>query len=215
MAKKEASTALTIQPPNLKTAVFRIRGTAPYVQNKFSAKIKEQMRKDQEAGSTARKGKKREPKNFNQLYEDAIHRSTEGWYGIPAPAFRNALISACRLVGFHMTKAKLAVFAEADGFEETDRTPLVKIVKGEPEYHEMHVRVSNDQPDIRPRPMWQPGWEADVRLTFDADLFTLQDIANLLMRAGLQVGVGEGRPDSKSSTGMGWGTFEIVSQEEE
>jgi hypothetical protein len=28
-------------------------------------------------------------------------------------------------------------------------------------------------------------------------------------RVGAQVGIGEGRPDSKNSTGMGWGTFEI------
>jgi hypothetical protein len=47
---------------------------------------------------------------------------------------------------------------------------------------------------------------------FDADQFTLRDIANLLLRAGMQVGVGEGRPDSKKSCGMGWGTFEIKEQ---
>jgi hypothetical protein len=40
-------------------------------------------------------------------------------------------------------------------------------------------------------------------------MFSLDDISNLLMRVGLQVGLGEGRPDSKKSAGMGWGTFEI------
>ena len=32
---------------------------------------------------------------------------------------------------------------------------------------------------------------------------------NLIARAGMQVGICEGRPDSSNSTGMGWGTFEI------
>jgi len=33
---------------------------------------------------------------------------------------------------------------------------------------------------------------------------------NLLHRAGLQVGIMEGRPDSKDSCGCGWGTFKIA-----
>jgi len=32
----------------------------------------------------------------------------------------------------------------------------------------------------------------------------------LLARVGMQVGIGEGRPDSKNSAGMGWGLFEVV-----
>jgi len=30
---------------------------------------------------------------------------------------------------------------------------------------------------------------------------------------GLQVGIGEGRPDSKNSAGMGWGMFTIEDKE--
>jgi len=62
--------------------------------------------------------------------------------------------------------------------------------------------------------LWKPGWRADVRVTFDADMFEPIDVANLLMRAGLQVGVGEGRNDSKKSCGMGWGSFRLVSAHE-
>ena len=202
---------VTIAPPNFQTGVFRIRGIAPYVQNKFSQKAREQMRAMQEAGSTARKGSKREAKDFHAAYEQAIHRTAEGWAGIPAPAFRNAMISACRTVGFQMTRSKLGLFIEPDGFDADDGTPLVRITKGEPEYHEAFVRNETGVVDLRPRPMWAPGWEAVVRIRFDADMFTLADVANLLMRAGLQVGIGEGRPDSKKSAGLGWGLFEIVS----
>jgi hypothetical protein len=31
---------------------------------------------------------------------------------------------------------------------------------------------------------------------------------------GRQVGIGEGRPDSRNSCGMGWGLFEIVNRKE-
>jgi hypothetical protein len=41
-------------------------------------------------------------------------------------------------------------------------------------------------------------------------MLTEADIANLIARVGLQVGIGEGRPDSKQSAGLGFGLFEIV-----
>lgn len=200
---------LTIAAPNFQTAEFLIIGVAPYVQNKFSAKALSSIRETQEAGSTGKKGKKKEAKDFQAAYEGAKHKSVEGWCGIPAPAFRNALVSACRMCGFQMTRAKLSVFIEADGFDAEDGTPLVKISKGEPIYHESYVRISISGTDIRPRPMWREGWEAVVRVRFDGDQFTLQDVANLMLRAGLQVGVGEGRPDSRASCGMGWGMFTL------
>ena len=50
-----------------------------------------------------------------------------------------------------------------------------------------------------------------LRLKWDGDQFTPTDVVNLLSRAGQQVGIQEGRPDSKNSAGMGWGTFEVVS----
>jgi len=201
-----------IGPPNFQTAEFLIRGTAPYVQNKFSQKAKEMMHDAQEAGQTGKKGKKRDAKDFQACYEGAMHTSADGWCGIPAGSFRNAMISACRVAGFAMTRAKLSVFIEADGFGPDDGTPLVKITKGEPHYTELPARNASGVVDLRARPMWDAGWESLVRCRYDADQFTLEDIANLLLRVGVQVGIGEGRPDSKKSAGMGWGLFELVEE---
>ena len=202
-----------ITPPKLQTAEFLIIGTAPYVQQAFSQKAREQIKGIQEAGSQRKKGKNREAKDFQECYEQSKHYSKEGWIGIPAGAFRAAMISACRLVGFKMTMAKLSIFVEADGYDRVDGTPLIKITKGEPHYSEHPVRLKGDVVDLRSRPMWDPGWECAVRITFDLDQFSLQDVANLMMRVGRQVGLGEGRPDSRSSAGMGWGTFDIAAEE--
>jgi len=207
-SKKDKHVA--ISAPNLQTAEFRLIGVAPYVQNKFSAKAREQMKSKQEAGPQANKGRKREAKDFKLCYEQAQHVSREGWHGIPAGSFRNAMISACRMVGFKMTHAKLSVFVEADGFDADDGTPLVRITKGKPHYHEMPVRNESGVCDIRARPMWDEGWEAKLRVRFDGDQFSVTDVANLLLRAGMQVGIGEGRPDSKASAGMGLGIFTIA-----
>jgi len=197
-----------IKPPSFQTGVFHIRGIAPLVVHKFSQKALTTMKDKQEKGSQSRKGTKREAKDFEALYEGAKHISRQGWCGIPASAFRNAMISACRLVGFAMTLAKLSIFIEADGYDKDEGTPLVRITEGEPKRLEMAVRLATGVSDISVRPMWEE-WGALLRIRYDADQFSLQDVTNLLMRVGMQVGICEGRPDSKKSAGMGWGIFQI------
>lgn len=203
---------LVIQPANLQYASFTIVGTSPLVLHHFGNTPREAMKAKQEAGSTAAKGKKREPKDFERCFREAQYISTEGWQGFPAGAIRTAMCDACRTVGFQMTKAKLAVFVEPDGFDKDEGIPLVRITKGEPQYFEKIERNETGVADIRVRPMWHPGWEADVTVKFDADMFTLQDVANLIVRVGEQVGIGEGRHNSKKSYGCGWGTFRVKEQ---
>lgn len=205
------ATSIQIKAPNLQTSVFRIIGTAPLVQAKFSQKSKEMMMSTQAAGTQARSKKEREAKNFDATCDAAVHYSREGWVGIPAGAFRAAMISACRLVGFKMTLAKLSVFVEADGFDRDEGTPLVRLIADKYVRRDMHVRNATGVVDIRSRPMWD-AWQADVRIKFDADQFSLTDVSNLLARVGAQVGICEGRPDSKSSAGMGWGTFRLATE---
>lgn len=214
MAKAAATTTNTlieIKAPDIHVLEVRCVGTAPYVQNAFGAKTAAQMRAKQVEGDQAARKKARAAKDFNACYEEATHYSTAGWVGMPASAFRCAMISACRVAGVVMTQAKLCVFVEADGYDRNDGSPLVKIV-GKREKMEMHVRLETGVPDIRARPMWRE-WSCVLRVRYDAQKFNAQSISNLLLRAGAQVGVGEGRPDSKKSAGMGWGTFTIEGTE--
>ena len=208
MTKAAVTQSVTIKPANIQTAEFNIKGTAPYVQARFSGKAMQAMMSKMAAGSTATKSRAKPARDFDDDYRQAMHISTEGWYGIPAGAFRQAMISACRLVGFKMTLAKLSVFVHADGFDKIDGIPLIRL-EGTPERTDMAVRNATGVADIRVRPMWRE-WSAKVRVKYDADQFTLQDVTNLMQRVGMQVGIGEGRPDSRESAGLGWGTFELV-----
>lgn len=203
-----------IKPINHKVLVVNIRGNAPLVGNKFSAEAREEMRTKQEEGDQAKKkggsSKSRKPKDFTRCEKEATHFFPDGGCGIPATGFRQALVSACRLVGFKMTLAKLTLFIEADGFDVDDHSPLVRITKGEPIHFEAAVRNASGVADIRARPMWEPGWEAAVRVRYDADFYTEEDVYNLMERVGLQVGICAGRPDSRESCGQGWGTFDVI-----
>lgn len=208
----QVARSVQIAPPNFQVARFVIEGITPYVQHKFSAKARAQIRATQEAGATAKSRKKREARDFGSDYEAAQHRTADGERGIPAPAFRNAMIAACRTAGFVMTKAKLAVFILADGLDAEDQGGLVFFTKGEPHAFEGYVRNETGVVDLRSRPMWDVGWRAEVRVRFDADMLTLEDVANLLNRAGQQVGIGEGRPSSPNSNGLDWGLFRLVEE---
>jgi hypothetical protein len=53
-------------------------------------------------------------------------------------------------------------------------------------------------------------WSAKLRIEYDAGMFSLSDLANLITRLGRQVGIGEGRPDSKNSAGIGFGKFTLT-----
>jgi hypothetical protein len=214
---------LVITSPKERILRFTIVGTAPLVQHRFGEKARNVILETQQAGSQARKGKKREPKDFDAAYQQARHIAAtevgpngevitipegQGWDGIHAGGFRRAMIDACSVVGFHMTKAKKTVFVMADGWA-ADGTPLVRITKGEPRKVIHPCRNASGVVDLRARPMWDAGWEAIITIRFDADMFSATDILNLLSRVGAQCGVGEGRANSKGSTGCDWGSFRV------
>lgn len=196
-----------IAPANIKTIRLKITGTAPYLQCRFPQKAIDKIKKKQLAGDQGGKRARHQPRDFESDYQGSMHRMGKNEFGIPAAAFRAAAISACRLVGYKMTIAKMSVFVVADGYDVLDRTPLVKI-NGAPEKNEMMGRNRDGSCDIRVRAMW-PMWSAAVTVQFDADQFSSSDVFNLFDRVGKQVGIGEGRPDSKESAGLGFGLFKI------
>ena len=198
--------SIAISPPDLRTASFHIVGRAPYMQSRFSKKM--EMMRTQQEGSAARSKKKREARDFERDCQEAMHISTDGWSGIPAASFRNAMIDACRTVGYKMTLAKMSIFVEPDGFDREDGQPLVRI-EGAPELSVLPVRNATGVADLRARPLWRE-WSADVRIQWDGAQFTDADVLNLLARAGAQVGIGEGRPYSRMSNGMGFGLFALA-----
>lgn len=198
---------VAVKPLRMRILKLRIRGTAPYMQLRFSQKAMNTMMETMMAGTQAKSKKKREPRDFDEDYKQAFHRLPDGSAGIPASSIRAGCISACRMVGFKMTHAKLSIFIEADGFDVVDGLPLIRI-HGTPEKTIMPVRNANGAADLRVRPMWRE-WYADIRVRFDEDQFSATDAVNLIARVGAQVGLGEGRPDSKESCGLGYGTFEI------
>jgi hypothetical protein len=200
--------AVAIRPLRQQIMVFELQGTAPLKQLRFSQKAQNKMAETQAAGSQARSKRVREARKFEDDYAASMYRFEDGGYGINAGAFRNGMISACRTIGFKMTLAKLSIFIEADGYDALDRTPLVRLY-GEPRQVIDHVRNANGVADLRVRACWDE-WRVVLRVRFDLEQFSVQDVFNLLVRTGAQVGIGEGRADSPNSAGTGNGFFEVL-----
>lgn len=201
---------IVIQPLNLQQTTVLLRGTSVYCQHAFSQKAQEMMIAKQKMGSLATKGKKREAKDFDRAYTDSMYVTKDGWHGFHSGGLRTAMVDCCRLVGFKMTIAKMSLFVLADGYDVQTRKPITRITKGEPSPLITPMKNDNGSVDMRMRAVWEPGWEAKVRVQWDADQFEAADVVNLLVRVGVQAGLGEGRPNSKECTGCGWGTFEVI-----
>lgn len=211
MAIESKTEQVQISAPNFGIIEAVIVGTAPLVIERFSKKA-ELMAKMQQ-GTQAKSKKERAARDYEKDAEEARYRHPHGWEGVNAAAFRAGMISACRLVGFKMTLAKLSVFIEADGFDQADGLPLVRIY-GESVAFQAHTRNATGVVDVRSRPQYRD-WACKLRVTFDQSQFSASDVLNLISRVGMQVGIGAGRPDSKSSAGCGWGTFRLAGSAEE
>lgn len=204
----ESSAKVTITPPKFQHTTVKIRGTAPFMSNAMSSEARRKMREGQEQG-TANRGmkRKRDPKDFEAQFKGSLHISRDGWYGIPCSAFRGAMIEACKTVGFPMTRAKLFLFIEPEGWDAETGEGLVRI-NGTPVRDERIGKLATGVADILTRGRFDE-WHATIHIKWDSDALQAVDVVNLLARAGIHVGVGAGRPGSSNSAGIGMGTFEI------
>lgn len=205
-AKAKASVKIEIQPPNFQSITLKLVGLSPLMLHKFSKKMRTQMEEKQTAKDQTRK--KRAPKDYEAEFNGARYISTQGWDGIPAHSIRSAMIAACRTIdGLPMTQAKGAFFVKADGRDKEDSTDLVRIY-GKVIHDTRPVRLESGVADMRNRPRYDD-WHCIVTIQFDADRLSANDVGNLLARAGLQVGVGEMRPQGKKSFGGDYGMFSV------
>lgn len=207
-----AKQEILVSAPNYSTLLLHIVGTGPLMVNAFSRRRQSEWQAQQEAGDAGKQRKKpKVGKDFDREYREAKHVSSKGWEGVHAASFRNAMISACRVVGATMTKAKLAIWTIEDGYDAQSAEPLVRLY-GKPRMDIRPVRIKGT-PDLRSRPLYE-SWKLKLKLEFDEDVFSLESVYNLIVRAGAQVGIGEGRPDGKEGNGIGFGRFKVVNQKD-
>lgn len=197
---------LEIPQQNLKSINVKIVGTSELIVHRFSEKALKMIEDIQ--AKKARTLSKRNPK---KEYEDCFYRWGKGnvnaWNypdewdgestGVPAIAIKKAMVTAVsQITGVTKVLARQAFHVDGE---------ILKVENAEPYMRSDHVRIGIKQTDIRYRPAYPAGWTIDVPITFDADVISLEQLMNLLERAGFSVGLCEHRPEKDGH----YGTFTI------
>lgn len=176
-----------------------IAGDSPLIPHKWSEKALRMMRESQSGGVRAKK----EPKEALAEAEGCQYYLPDGRPGMPATAFKAAIVGACRLFdGLTMTLVKSAIFVEGVGPEQ-----LVPIV-GEREIHEDTPRNATGVADLRYRYYYHP-WSAELTVSYLPNVIDPASVGTLVDAAG-NGGVGDWRPSApKSATGT-FGRFHVI-----
>jgi len=180
-----------------------IEGKTPVIPHKWSEKAIRMMADKQSAAPGALKNK-RAPKDPEQEAHDSCYWLAPGQPGMPATAFKAAMVGACRFFeGLTMTAAKLLFYVEGEGPDQ-----LVAI-KGDPIMRTDTPRNATGVADLRYRYSFYP-WAATLTVRFLPSVITQDSVLSLLDAAGYG-GVGDWRPSApKSATGT-FGQFGVVS----
>ncbi len=197
-AKEEADVRGIIIPrPNIRIMRLPIVGTTSLIVHSWSRKaIKMLLDRQQKKAQQAK-----EARDPDADYEASKYVGDDGWEGIPAVAFKAAIVGACRQVdGLTMTLAKRLAFIQPDGFSTEQNIELTKI-EGRARMRQDMVRVASGTADVRFRAEYQK-WRATLLIEYNAQVITQEQLINLVSIAGYSEGVGEWRPSApESATG--------------
>jgi len=190
--------AINLSPIKRSTITFTIKSTSSLIMHKWSEKAKAMMRDKQQKGT---KTKVRDLRDPEHEAKEATYVTADGDVGIPAMAFKNALITAAHKdIGIEKTLVRKSLFLKC-----SDANLVIPFTDAsDPVIREDMVRVGAGSSDMRYRPEFS-SWSASVSLEFDAEMLQPKDILALAGRAGFGVGICEWRPEKSGE----FGRFEI------
>lgn len=187
MPKNEV-TKIELPPLNVQTVELTLIGDAPLICHAWSVKAKRAMLDKQMKKARGAK----EAKDPEADFKESLYPFPTGGFGFPAVAFKSAAVDACSQVD-GLTKVDARAAFHIDG-------ELVKI-DGTPTPREDMVRVGMGTADIRYRGEFKT-WRCVVRIRFNANVLSAEQITHLFNTAGFGIGVGEWRPQRDGSFGL-------------
>lgn len=185
---------------SIKEVVIPIVGISPLIVHAWSSKSMK-MITDKQGG--AAKNKKHEIRVPENDYEEAKHKSPQGWDGFPSAGFKAAMIRGAKAIGLVMKDTQTSFFIKAD-CEETQLTRII----GDCRMRTDMVRVGMGSADIRYRPEY-PTWSANLTIEFNSGVVSLDQIYQLVKAAGYGCGIGEMRPEKGK---FNYGRFKLAQE---
>jgi len=180
-----------IPKPNIKTLEVTIKGKTALIYHKWSQKAKDMILSKQQ--KKASKG--REIRNPKQEYKDSFYYNEKGDIAFPAGSIKKAIVGAARSVDdVAMTQIRGAIFVLGDDDN------LINVDYKKKEMREDMVRIGRGSADLRYRGQLK-GWSMKLKIEFNANVFSAEQVMNLLETAGFSQGLGEWRPERNGDYG--------------
>jgi hypothetical protein len=180
---------VTLYEVNLQDALVRIEGVSPLICHRFAESNIAQIENKQQQKASRGKGARDPEREFR----DSLYTFDDGSYGFPAIAFKQALVSACRQTDIPMTVARGAFQVIGD---------LIRLENFDgPHMRRDRVVIGRGITSVAYRPEFRT-WEAELRIRYNADVVSAEQIINLVEIAGFAVGVGDWRPEKSGAFGL-------------
>lgn len=211
---------VTIPKLRVRTIEVKIVGKSPLIIHAWSAKAVKMMLDKQMGKSSAGREKKNPIEDFKgSLY----YLPNKAGFGIPAPSFKAAIVSAANDVDMKMTEVKRAlhvssyhvpIVAEPLPKElwSDDDHEYAKQIEFEHKFgcsmRRDMVRLESGVADVRFRGSW-PNWKCTLQVEYNEAVLTAEQVVNLISAAGYGCGIGEWRPSSPNVRSGEFGRFSV------
>jgi len=211
-AKERETQPVSVKPMNLVALEIPVRAMemSPVVLNKFTTEAQEEMLKKQVEGKT--KGNRELRVLAPELEAEArLHKTADGKIGFPTAGFLGGMIEVADAEDLYKKNVQctITIIPDAVSTENTDLV-LFRKFKEKKTVRDV-VKLANGSPNIIHRP-YIYGWEAVLRVQYDANRVTPDTVVNLISKAGFSIGIGAWRPYVKGGQGKPGtkGKYEVV-----
>lgn len=214
------ATAVTIPKLRQQTIHVKITGKSPLIVHAWNAKAVRMMLDKQMGVASAGRAKKDPLADFKgSLY----YLPNKQGFGIPAPSFKAAIVSAANDVEMKMTEVKRGLHVNsylvpiiAPPLAKENYTEYDEQYKSKLEFEHEHgcqmrmdmVRLESGVADIRFRGCF-PIWSATLEVEYNESVLSAEQVVNLISAAGYGCGIGEWRPSSPNVRSGEFGRFNV------
>lgn len=223
---ENGSTDKPIELPalNIGTVEIKLESLSPLIVLRFSEKAQNQMLSKQTGEASAGK----ELKDPLQLFKQSSYKDRDGFL-FPAVCFKAACVSCANDIEEKQTEMRRAFHVHGDVGGEFVRIiapPITEPItewdakyRSELEWEHSHgcsmrmdpVRNASGVADLRFRSFF-PTWSMKLRIDFNRNILSLEQLLMLFTVAGFGNGVGEWRVGAKQSKTGTYGRWKIASE---
>lgn len=209
--KKTTATPIEMKEMKVEAATVRIVGDSSLIIHKWSEKAKKEILDKQMGIKKAEKKAFKNPvgdfidslywitpepeEKTMEAFEKAVANGAR--FGFPATAIKQAMCSTAYRCGWEANQMGM----RGGVFIVPDSGDLIEIKGEAPIMREDMVKVGMGTADIRYRGEFQ-NWYADLYIKYDAAMYSIDYLVNILNAAGFKCGIGEWRVERDGQFGM-------------